>query len=51
MRAIRQLLPTLVSACSTPPHSTFSGAKTNYDGSGRDASGNNTLYAFAWLAF
>ncbi len=29
----------------------FNGAKTNYDGSGRDAKDNNTLYAFAWLAF
>jgi hypothetical protein len=32
-------------------YSNFNGAKSNYDGSGRDASGNNTLYAFAWLAF
>jgi hypothetical protein len=32
-------------------YSNFNGGKTNYDGSGRDASGNNTLYAFAWLAF
>jgi hypothetical protein len=32
-------------------YANFNGAKTNYDGSGRDASGNNTLYAFAWLAF
>lgn len=32
-------------------YSTFNGGKTNYDGSGRDAAGNNTLYAFAWLAF
>jgi hypothetical protein len=23
----------------------------NYDGSGRSAGANNTLYAFAWLAF
>jgi hypothetical protein len=29
----------------------FNGASTNYDGSGRNASGNNTLYAFAWFAF
>ena len=29
----------------------FNGAKTNYDGNGRDASDNNTLYLFAWLAF
>ena len=32
-------------------YSNFNGGKTNYDGSGRDASGNNTLFAFAWLAF
>lgn len=32
-------------------YSTFNGGKTDYDGSGRDASGNNTLFAFAWLAF
>jgi hypothetical protein len=31
--------------------SNFNGGKTGYDGSGRDASGNNTLFAFAWLAF
>jgi hypothetical protein len=29
----------------------FNGGNTNYDGSGRDAAGNNTLFAFAWLAF
>lgn len=29
----------------------FNGGSTNYDGFGRNASGNNTLYAFAWLAF
>ena len=29
----------------------FNGASRNYDGFGRNASGNNTLYAFAWLAF
>lgn len=27
----------------------FNGAKTNYDGFGRSASGNNTLYLFAWM--
>jgi hypothetical protein len=32
-------------------YANFNGGKTNYDGSGRDASGNNTLFAFAWLAF
>ena len=29
----------------------FNGAGTNYDGFGREASGNNTLMAFAWPAF
>lgn len=29
----------------------FNGSKNNYDGSGRNASDNNTLYAFAWAAF
>ena len=29
----------------------FNGASTNYDGNGRNASDNNTLYAFIWLAF
>jgi hypothetical protein len=28
----------------------FNGAKNNYDGLGRDASDNNTLFAFAWFA-
>jgi hypothetical protein len=32
-------------------YSNFNGGKANYDGSGRDASGNDTLFAFAWLAF
>ena len=32
-------------------YSNFNGGKTNYDGSGRNASGNNTLFAFVWLAF
>lgn len=27
----------------------FNGARTNYDGAGRDASDNNTLYILAWL--
>jgi hypothetical protein len=31
--------------------STFNGGTTNYDGSGRKATGNNTLYIFAWVAF
>ncbi len=29
----------------------FNGASSNYDGSGRNATGNNTVYAFAWFAF
>jgi hypothetical protein len=29
----------------------FNGSGTNYDGSGRDASDNNTLYLLAWLMF
>ena len=29
----------------------FNGGTSNYDGFGRNASDNNTLYAFAWLAF
>ena len=29
----------------------FNGASSNYDGTGRNASDNNTLYIFAWLAF
>ena len=29
----------------------FNGARTNYDGFGRDASDNNTLYLLAWLMF
>lgn len=29
----------------------FNGAKTNYDGAGRDANDNNTLFAFVWMAF
>ena len=29
----------------------FNGASSNYDGFGRDASDNNTLYLSAWLAF
>jgi hypothetical protein len=29
----------------------FNGASSNYDGSGRNASDNNTLFAFLWLAF
>ena len=29
----------------------FNGGSTNYDGFGRSASDNNTLYLFAWAAF
>lgn len=29
----------------------FNGASSNYDGSGRDASGNNSLYLLVWLCF
>lgn len=29
----------------------FNGGTSNYDGSGRNASDNNTLYLFAWLVF
>jgi hypothetical protein len=29
----------------------FNGGTTNYDGSGRSASNNNTLYMLVWIAF
>ena len=29
----------------------FNGGSTNYDGFGRNASDNNTLYALGWIAF
>jgi len=29
----------------------FDGASTNYDGTGRNANNNNTLYVYAWLIF
>jgi hypothetical protein len=29
----------------------FNGGSTDYDGSGRNASGNNSLFLFVWLAF
>jgi len=29
----------------------YNGASTNYDGFGRNASDNNTLYVFTWLDF
>jgi hypothetical protein len=32
-------------------YSKFNGSSSNYDGTGRNASDNNTLYIFAWIAF
>jgi len=32
-------------------YSKFNGASTNYDGFGRNASSNNTVYIFVWTAF
>ncbi len=32
-------------------YSKYNGASTNYDGLGRDASDNNTLFLYAWFAF
>lgn len=32
-------------------YDTFNGASVNYDGAGTNASANNTLYLFAWLAY
>jgi hypothetical protein len=29
----------------------FNGGTSNYDGNGRNASANNTLYLFAWMIF
>jgi len=29
----------------------FNGMRTNYDGSGRNASNNNTLYGLIWVNF
>ena len=29
----------------------FNGSSTNYDGTGRSASDNNTLYTWVWFAF
>ncbi len=29
----------------------YQGARTNYDGAGRDASANNTLFVYGWLAY
>ena len=33
------------------PYHKFNGASTNYDGNGRNASDNDTLYLLGWLAF
>jgi hypothetical protein len=32
-------------------YNNFNGARTNYDGNGRNAADNNTLYLLAWLMF
>jgi hypothetical protein len=32
-------------------YSTFEGASTNYDGAGRNASDNNSMFLYAWFAF
>ena len=32
-------------------YNNFNGAKSNYDGYGRDATDNNTIYVLAWLLF
>jgi hypothetical protein len=32
-------------------YSKFNGGKTNYDGSGRNASDNNTIYGLVWVAY
>jgi hypothetical protein len=32
-------------------YTSFNGRTSNYDGYGRNASGNNTLYLLAWMAF
>jgi hypothetical protein len=32
-------------------YNTFNGASSNYDGFGRNASDNNTLYGYIWVAF
>lgn len=32
-------------------HQKFNGGSSNYDGSGRSASNNNTLYLLVWTAF
>ena len=29
----------------------INGGSDNFDGAGHNASGNNTLFAFAWIAF
>ena len=32
-------------------YDTFDGASSNYDGTGRNASDNNTLFVYAWVAY
>ena len=32
-------------------YSKFNGAGTNYDGAGRNASDNNSIYVYSWIAF
>lgn len=34
-----------------PWYSRYNGARSNYDGAGRNASDNNTLFLFAWTSF
>jgi len=41
---------TCASVCSTPAIPRFNGGDTNYDGFGRSASDNNTLFGFFWFA-
>jgi len=38
-------------SCNACHNTEFNGARTNYDGFGRNASDNNTLYAVFWIAF
>lgn len=35
----------------SPRRNRFNGARTNFDGLGRDAKDSNTLYAVVWFAF
>jgi len=34
-----------------PAYAKLNGASSNYDGSGRSAANNNTLYLLAWLMY